>query len=157
MIDGAEVKNLKFISDERGRLMEILRVSQAKMQPRQVYLTTAYENIAKDKNAFHMHKKQTDCFCCIKGKIKLVLVDTREGSRTKGEINEFDIGEDNPCLVTIPKKVLHAFKSLRGESFMINCIDQEYNRNDPDEFRIKNEYYDWDKLCPYENSSAGGG
>lgn len=148
MIDGAKVKNLKIISDQRGRLMEILRVSEAGIEPQQVYLTTAYENITKDKDTFHMHKKQTDCFCCIKGKVKLVLVDTREDSKTEGEINEFEIGEDNPCLVTIPKKVLHAFKSLSGESFMINCINHEYNQNDPDEFRIKNEYYDWDKLCP---------
>lgn len=128
--------------------MEILRTSETKVQPQQVYLTAAYENAVKDKEYFHMHKNQTDFFCCIKGIIKLVLVDTRESSKTKGEINELEIGEKNFCLVTIPKRVLHAFKSLKGEAFIINCIDHEYNRVNPDEFRIKNEYYDWDKLCP---------
>lgn len=147
MIDGVRVKKLKIIPDDRGRLMEILRVSQSKIQPRQVYLTTAYENIVKDKNCFHMHKKQTDSFCCIKGIIKLVLVDTRENSRTKNEVNEFEIGEGNFCLVTIPNGVLHAFKSLKGEAFIINCIDNEYNKKIPDEYRIKNQYYDWDKMC----------
>ena len=95
-----------------------------------------------------MHREQTDSFCCIKGKIKLVLVDTREDSKTKDEINEFEIGEGNFCLVTIPKEVLHAFKSLKGEAFIVNCIDHEYNRKEPDEFRIENKYYDWDRLCP---------
>lgn len=146
MIDGVEVKELKVISDERGRLMEIFRVSEFGMVPHQVYMTTAYENVVKDKDNFHMHKEQTDFFCCIKGKIKLVLVDTREGSRTKGEIDELEIGEDNFSLVKIPKKILHAFKSLKGESIIINCIDNEYNKEDPDEFRIKNEYYNWEKL-----------
>jgi dTDP-4-dehydrorhamnose 3,5-epimerase len=146
MIAGVEIKQLKVIPDERGRLMEILRVSETKFQPRQVYLTTAYENVVKDRENFHLHKKQTDCFCCISGKIKLVLVDIRENSKTKGKINEFEIGEENFCLVIIPKGVLHAFKSLKGESFIINCIDHEYNRKKPDEFRIKNSYYDWDKL-----------
>lgn len=148
MIDGVKVKRLKIIPDERGRLMEILRVSQTMIQPHQVYLTTAYENIVKDKSHFHMHRKQTDFFCCIKGKMKLVLVDTRNNSSTKGEINEFEIGEENPCLVTIPNEVLHAFKSLKGEAFIINCIDNEYNKEYPDEYRIENKYYDWDRLCP---------
>ena len=148
MIEGVKVKELKVIPDDRGRLMEILRVSETKVQPQQVYLTTAYENVVKDKECFHMHKNQTDFFCCIKGKIKLVLVDTRESSKTRGKINEFEIGEENFCLVTIPKRVLHAFKSLKGEAIILNCIDHEYIREDPDEFRIKNKYYDWDKLCP---------
>jgi dTDP-4-dehydrorhamnose 3,5-epimerase len=128
--------------------MEILRVSETKIQPQQVYMTTAYEGVVKDKDNFHMHKKQSDFFCCVKGKIKLVLVDTRRKSKTKGEINEFEIGEGNFCLITIPKMVLHAFKSLQGESLIINCINHEYNRDKPDEFRVKNEYYDWNKLCP---------
>ncbi len=148
MIEGARVKKLKMIPDKRGRLMEILRVSETGIGPKQVYLTTAYENVVKDKDSFHMHKKQTDFFCCIKGMMKLVLVDTREKSRTKGELNELDIGEKNFCLVTIPKGVLHAFKSLKGEAFVVNSIDNEYNKEDPDEFRIENRYYDWDNLRP---------
>ena len=148
MIEGVKVKILKVIPDKRGRLMEILRVSETKIHPQQVYLTTAYENVVKDKECFHMHKNQTDFFCCVKGKIRLVLVDAREGSKTKEEINEFEIGEENFCLVTIPKGVLHAFKSLKGEAIIVNCIDHEYNRENPDEFRIKNKYYDWDKLSP---------
>lgn len=147
MIEGVRVKKLKIIPDERGRLMEILRVSQAMIQPQQVYLTTAYENVVKDESHFHMHKKQTDSFCCIEGKIKLVLVDTRNDSNTKDEINEFEIGEGNFCLITIPNGVLHAFKSLKGEAFIINCIDNEYNKEHPDEYRIENKYYDWNKLC----------
>lgn len=144
MIEGVRVKKLKPILDERGRLMEIFRVSETDILPQQVYLTTAYEGVVKDKEYFHMHKCQTDNLCCIKGKIKLVLVDTREDSKTKGEINEFEIGEDNFCLVTIPNQVLHAFKSLKDEAFVINCIDHEYNRESSDELRIKNEYYNWD-------------
>ena len=153
MIEGVKVKKLKEIVDERGRLMEILRVSQTGIQPQQVYLTTANENMVKDQDNFHMHKKQTDFFCCIKGKIKLVLVDTRENSGTKGEINQFEIGEGNFCLITIPKRVLHAFKSLEDEAIIINSIDREYNREKPDEIRVKNEYYDWDKSCPVEIKS----
>lgn len=148
MIEGVKIKKLKVNIDKRGRLMEIFRVSEARVQPQQVYLTTAKQGIVKDKGCFHMHKKQTDFFCCVKGFMKLVLVDKRPDSKTKEEINEFEIGEGNFCLVTIPCRVLHAFKSLKGESYVINCINHEYCKKSPDEFRIKNKYYDWDNLCP---------
>ena len=148
MIDGVKIKKLKVIPDDRGRLMEILRISETGIKPEQVYMTTAFEGVTKDKDKFHMHKHQIDNMCCIKGKMKLVLVDTREASETKGEINELDIGEGNFCLVTIPKKVLHSFKSLKDEAIIINCISHEYNKKNPDEFRVDNEYYDWYKLCP---------
>ena len=146
MIDGAKIKKLKIISDDRGRLMEIFRVSETGIEPKQVYMTTAFENVVKDKKNFHLHKNQADSFCCVKGNIMLVLVDVRETSPTKDEINEFNIGEENPCLVIIPKGVLHAFKSLKGESIIINCINPEYNKENPDELRIENKYYDWDRL-----------
>jgi len=144
MIEGVKVKKLKVISDERGRLMEIFRLSQEGISPKQIYMTTALEGVIKDKDFFHMHKKQIDYFCCIKGKIKLVLVDTRKGGKANGSVDELEIGEGNFCLVTIPSGVLHAFKSLNGESIVINCINNEYNSNSPDEFRVENTYYKWD-------------
>lgn len=153
MIDGVKIKKLKVIPDERGRLMEIFRVSEIGIKPKQIYMTTAFEGVVKDKDKFHMHKNQTDNMCCIKGKMKLVLVDTREDSKTKGEINEFEIGEENFCLVTIPRRMLHAFKSLKDEAFIINCIDHEYDKKNADELRIKNTYYDWDKLCPLKQKN----
>ena len=148
MIEGVKVKKLKEIKDDRGRLMEIFRVSETGINPKQVYMTTALEGVVKDKDKFHMHKDQIDNMCCIKGNVKLVLVDVREKSKTKGEISEFEIGEGNFCLVTIPNQVLHAFKSLNGESIILNCIDHEYDKKAPDEFRVDNKYYDWDKGCP---------
>ena len=145
MINGVVVRNLRAIPDDRGRLMEIFRVSTAGINPKQVYMTSAFEGVVKDKNRFHMHKNQTDNMCCIAGRMKLVIVDTREHSKTNGEIMEIEMGEGDYKLVTIPKGVLHAFKSLRGESIIINCIDNEYDHKDPDEIRVKNRYYDWDR------------
>jgi len=44
--------------------------------------------------------------------IRVVLYDTREGSKTKGEINEFFMGEQNPILLVIPPLVLHGMKGI---------------------------------------------
>ena len=103
-------------------------------------MTTAFQGIVKDKDKFHMHKNQTDSMCCIKGLVKLVIVDTRESSKTKNKVMELEIGEESPTLVTIPKGVLHAFKSLKGESIIINCIDREYDKENPDEIRISPDH-----------------
>ena len=148
MIDGVKVKKLKAIADNRGRLMEIFRVSETGINPKQVYMTTALEGVVKDKDKFHLHKRQNDNMCCIAGMVRLVIVDTRHGSKTKNEIMELDMGERAPHIVSIPCGVLHAFKSLKGESVIINCIDREYDHKDPDEIRVDNTYYDWDAMRP---------
>lgn len=152
MIDGVRIKDLKAIHDTRGRLMEIFRVSETGINPKQVYMTTALEGVVKDKDRFHMHKNQNDNMCCVKGEVRLVIVDTREVSKTKNEVMEIDMGEKNPRIASIPKGVLHAFKSLKGESFIINCIDNEYDHKNPDEIRVENKYYDWDALKPIKRS-----
>ncbi len=71
MISGVKIKDLKFIPDERGRLMEILRSDEEIFQKfGQIYMTTNYPGVVK---AWHYHQKQTDNICCLKGMIKIVL------------------------------------------------------------------------------------
>jgi dTDP-4-dehydrorhamnose 3,5-epimerase len=148
MIDGVVVKKLRVIPDERGRLMEILR-SDDEFFSRfgQVYMTTAYPGVVK---AWHYHKKQTDHVAVVKGMLKLVLYDNRDDSPTKGEINEFFLGQHNPVLVKIPPLVLHGFKCMsEEEAICINVPSEVYNFDQPDEFRVdphKNDIpYAWER------------
>lgn len=149
MIEGVKVKKLKVIPDERGRLMEMLRADdELFIKFGQVYLTTAYPGVVK---GWHYHNKQTDNMVVVKGMMKIVLYDKREGSSTKGEVNEFFMGIHNPLLLQIPPSVLHGFKCINEEEAMvINCPTETYNYEDPDEFRVdphKNDIpYDWGKV-----------
>ena len=136
MISDVQTKKLKVISDERGRLMEILRSDDEGLFDKfgQVYMTTAYPGIVK---GWHYHKLQDDNFAVVKGMIKLVLYDRREDSQTFGEVNEFFVGEHRPILVHIPKGVIHGFKTVgTQEAIIINTVTEPYQYNDPDEFRI---------------------
>ena len=148
MIDGVLVKKLEPIADERGRLMEILRSDDGVFKKfGQVYLTTAYPGVTK---AWHYHLKQTDYFACVVGMMKLVLYDTREGSPTKGQVDEFFIGEHDMSLVAIPPGVVHGFKCIgEREAVVINVPTEPYNAKTPDEFRIpahdKSIPYNWDR------------
>ncbi|NQT46229.1 MAG: dTDP-4-dehydrorhamnose 3,5-epimerase family protein [Candidatus Omnitrophica bacterium] len=148
MIEGVRVKNLKIIPDDRGRLMEILRDDdEVFVKFGQVYMTTAFPGIVK---AWHYHKKQTDNFTCVKGRIRLVLYDARKDSSTYGEIGEFDLSLDDPILVQIPNMVYHGFKCISDEEAMvINTPTRSYDHKDPDEYRIdpcdKDIAYDWSR------------
>jgi dTDP-4-dehydrorhamnose 3,5-epimerase len=146
MIDGIKTKKLNLIPDDRGRLMEIMRADEEIFEVfGQVYLSTTYPGVVK---AWHYHKLQKDNFACVKGVIKLVLVDTREDSPTKGEISEFYIGEINPLLVQVPVGVYHGWKCLgTEEAFIINVPTKTYNYKDPDEYRLpahNNGVFDYD-------------
>lgn len=148
MIDGVKIKKLRVIPDERGRLMEMLRADDdIFIKFGQTYMTTVYPSVVK---GWHYHKKQVDNFVCVKGMIKLVLYDNRDGSPTKGEINEFFLGEHNPILVQIPTYVFHGFKGIyETESMVVNCPTEPYNYEEPDEFRVdphtKDIPYNWER------------
>lgn len=151
MIEGVVTRQLRLIADERGWLVEVLR-SDWKLFEKfaQAYVTTAYPQVVK---AWHMHKKQTDNIACIKGMVKLVLCDGRKKSKTKGEINEFVIGEKNPMLVKIPPQVWHGFKTIGDEiALVMNVPTNLYNYKNPDEHRLppgtEKIPYDW-KLAPW--------
>ena len=148
MIEGVKIKKLKVIPDERGRLMEMLRADDDLfIKFGQIYLTTAYPGVVK---GWHYHKKQTDNMVVVKGMMKIVLYDNREGSSTRGEINEFFMGIHNPLLLQIPPLLLHGFKCISNEEAMVvNCPTDTYNYEKPDEFRLdphQNEIpYEWER------------
>jgi dTDP-4-dehydrorhamnose 3,5-epimerase len=148
MIEGVKVKKLKVIPDERGLLMEMMRDDDEFFQKfGQVYLSVVYPGVVK---GWHYHKKQTDHFVFVKGMAKVVLYDTREQSKTKGEVNEFFMGEQNPILLVIPPFVLHGMKGIGVEpAYLVNTPTEHYIYNEPDEFRMDPHSpdvpYDWSR------------
>ncbi len=148
MIEGVQVKRLKVIADERGYLMEMMRDDDAFFRKfGQVYLSVVFPGVVK---GWHYHKQQTDHFVFVKGMAKVVLYDDREGSRTRGEVNEFFMGEMNPILLVIPPLVLHGMKGIGTEpAYLVNTPSEHYVYDDPDEFRVPPHGgevpYDWER------------
>lgn len=146
MIEGVQIKTLRVIADERGRLMEILRCDDEMFQGfGQVYMTTAHPGVVK---GWHYHKQQADNMAVVQGMMKIVLYDDREGSPTRGEVNEFFAGIHHPILVHIPPWVFHGFKCVSAEeAIVVNTPTEAYNYREPDEFRVDPHNnaipYDW--------------
>ena len=148
MIEGVSVRKLRVIPDERGYLMEMLRSDWDEyVKFGQVYVTAVYRDVVK---GWHYHKIQTDYFVCVSGMAKVVLYDDREGSPTRGEVNEFFMGKLNRILLKIPPGVLHGFKGMDQEvTLIVNVPTEPYRYDDPDEYRIPAHSdqipYDWSR------------
>ncbi|MGH9410245.1 MAG: dTDP-4-dehydrorhamnose 3,5-epimerase family protein [Vicinamibacterales bacterium] len=147
-IDGVRTKTLRLVADERGWLLEILRADDRDIFTKfgQVYVSATYPGVVK---AWHYHQRQVDHFACVAGMVKLVLIDTRENSPTKGAVNEFFIGAQNPQLVVVPNLVYHGWKCIGAEpSLVVNVPTEPYNRGEPDEYRVEPHGvlpYDWSR------------
>ncbi len=146
MIEGVKIKKLKVIPDDRGFLMEMMRNDDEIFEKfGQVYLSVCAPNVVK---GWHFHKKQVDHFIVVKGNGKVVLYDNREGSSTKGNVEEYFLGEKNPILLKIPTYVVHGITPVGDEPcYLINVPTEKYHYKDPDEFRIPHNSpevpYDW--------------
>jgi dTDP-4-dehydrorhamnose 3,5-epimerase len=145
-IHGVRTKALRLVPDERGWLMEILRADDPDLFTKfgQVYVSATYPGVVK---AWHYHRAQVDNFACIAGMVKLVLVDTRPDSPTKGAINEFFVGVQNPMLVQVPNLVYHGWKCISPDtSLVVNVPNEPYSYTEPDEYRLAAHDtlpYDW--------------
>ena len=144
-IHDVKTKTLRLIPDERGFLLEMLRADDELFTKfGQAYVSATYPGVVK---AWHYHKVQVDHFVCIAGMIKLVLVDTREGSPTRGAVNEFFLGTQNPTLVQVPNLVYHGWKCISPEmSLVVNLPTEPYRYTEPDEYRLDPHDtlpYDW--------------
>jgi len=150
-IKGLRVKELKVVPDERGRLMEILRADDDIFEKfGQVYMTTTLPGVVK---AWHLHRIQTDNICCLLGTIKLAIFDDREGSPSRGQVNDFYLGRDNPILVHVPPGLYHGWKCVSPEeAIIVNTVTEAYNRAQPDEGRL----HPHDNQIPYSWEGQDG-
>jgi dTDP-4-dehydrorhamnose 3,5-epimerase len=144
MIEGVKITPLRQILDERGKVMHMLRSDAAYFEGfGEIYFSCVYPGAVK---AWHLHKKMTLNYAVPYGRIKLVLYDERDGSPSRGEIQEIFLGVDNYCLVTIPPLIWNGFKGLGTKMAIVaNCATlphdpKEIARLDPTSPTIQ---YDW--------------
>jgi dTDP-4-dehydrorhamnose 3,5-epimerase len=103
-------------------------------------------------SAWHRHSRQTDQIAAIGGAIRVVLFDDREGSPTRGRIEEVELDDERPALLVIPPGVWHGVQNMlaNAPSAFLNLFDRPYEHGDPDEWRLPVA----SALIPYEFSPA---
>ena len=129
MIEGVTISKLKIISDDRGKIMHMLRADSPVFKKfGEIYFSTVYKDIVK---GWHLHLESTLNYVCVKGKVKLVLFDDREKSKTKNQFHELILSPENYFLVTIPPNIWNGFKGIdTNESIIANCLDNPHNEKE---------------------------
>lgn len=141
-ISGVEIRPLKQIGDERGMVMHMLRGDAPHFQSfGEVYFSLVHSGIVK---AWKQHKAMTQNYAVPVGEILLVLYDDRQGSETRGVVQEIEVGRDKYGLVTVPPGLWYGFKGVAAcDSVIVNCASIPH-----DPLEVENKSSD-DTTIPY--------
>ena len=137
-IEGVRVTPLRRIADERGAVFHMLREDSPGFERfGEIYFSVVYPGVVK---GWHVHHRMTLNYAVPSGMVKLVCYDDRDGSPTRGEVQELHVGDLNYVLVTIPPLVWNGFKGEGTTPALVaNCATVPH---DPDEI---------ERLDPFEN------
>ena len=135
VVEGAKIKRLRAIPDQRSRLMEILRSDDGQFQKfGQVYGTSALPGVVK---GWHYHRIQFHNLCPLTETVQVALYNSREGSPTYKEVNVFHGGVHNPVPIHVPPLVFQGVDNVgTEEALVLNCPTETYNHDQPDEYRV---------------------
>ena len=151
LIEDVILRKLTIHKDESGTLVETLRrdwqdvFDDEGLNFSMQYLSITPSGLVRDKDKWHVHKKQKDRFICVSGKIVTALYDPREGSKTKSQTDLFLMGPEKQgemYMVVIPQDVYHGFMVVSKEpGYLLNFPTQLYTGED--EGRVQNSQLDW--------------
>ena len=114
-IDDVIIKPLRQYADDRGWLIELYRedeLSEA-VHPVMAYISQTLPGIVRGP---HEHYDQTDYFAFVgPSDFELTLWDARAASPTFGAKTQNVYGASNPCAITIPPGVVHAYKNVGNQ------------------------------------------
>ena len=137
MIKDVKITPLKILSDNRGKVMHMLRNDSPVFKKfGEIYFSTIYHQGIK---GWHLHKESYLNYCCVAGEVQLVLFDNRPDSETKNTFQEIVLSPNKYFLVTIPPNIWNGFKGLhQQESIIANCLTLPHNekemvRREPDD------------------------
>ncbi len=111
-IEGVVIRELKRYDDQRGWLIELFRHDELdpEFHPVMSYVSMTKPGVVRGP---HEHADQADSFCFIgPSTFRLYLWDNRKDSPSSGLKATFDLGEDNPAFVIVPKGVVHAYLNI---------------------------------------------
>jgi dTDP-4-dehydrorhamnose 3,5-epimerase len=119
LIAGVRTRAACPIAAEQGPLCQIVRLHAGASGAsggrgssgagcREIYLTTLAPGSL---SAWHLHRDHEDPLYVAAGRVRIVLFDAREGSRTAGVLNQFCVGSRDRQVIVVPPGVYHGFRN----------------------------------------------
>jgi dTDP-4-dehydrorhamnose 3,5-epimerase len=144
-IDGVVTRPSVTHPDERGTVCEIYNPAWGLSDEPLVYV---YQITIRPQQVkgFVLHRTYSDRLFFSFGTVKVVLFDDREGSPTRGMLNELNFSDHNRTHLVIPPGVWHAMKNVgTTDAVFVNCPTKPYNHEDPDKWTLPKD----SDLIPY--------
>ena len=138
MLPGVSVRDINKKIDERGFFAEILRNDWKDFlgddSVAQANLSLSYPGMIR---AWHRHNRgQVDYLVVIGGALKICAYDDKEGSPTRGQLDEVIASEQKLQIVRVPGHYWHGTKTLGAKpSVTLYFVTELYNTKHPDEDR----------------------
>jgi dTDP-4-dehydrorhamnose 3,5-epimerase len=135
-IEGVELFRVTPYVDHRGSLTEVVNFDHPFWREEVVYaycFTIAPGRI----KGWGMHKLQSDRYFLVRGSVRTVLYDGREGSSTLERYEVHNLTAANSGLLLIPPGVWHASQNWgEDEAAVMNFPTRPFDRETPDKYRI---------------------
>jgi len=145
LIAGVVTRQAVTHPDERGTLTEVFNPAWDLSDEPLVYVYQVTIRPGQVKG-FVLHRTHSDRLFFSLGTAKVVLYDDREGSPTRGMLNELHFSEHNRAHLVIPPGVWHAVKNVGStDALFVNCPTKPYNHEDPDKWSLPKD----SDLIPY--------
>lgn len=141
-IDGIILTPLKNIPCPSGNVLHAVKKSDVGFHVfGEAYFSTIDFNAIK---AWKKHKQMTLNLIVPVGKIKFVMYDDRQNSRTKGNFYEVILSLENYQRLTIPSNIWMGFKGLvRDINMLLNIADFEHDPSEAEMLEIDKIDYRW--------------
>jgi dTDP-4-dehydrorhamnose 3,5-epimerase len=122
-IEGLLLVPLRVIADDRGAVLHVLRADAPEFTRfGECYLSEVNPGAIK---AWKRHREQTQNLAVPVGRIRVVVYDAREGSRTLGRHQVLELGRpDAYARLRIPPRLWYGFIGLgTTPALIVNCAD----------------------------------
>lgn len=123
-----KIEQFNKFSDQRGELIVFLKKCELPSKKKtfgQIYFVTFSKKGTVRGN--HYHKKWTEWFGIVEGKVEVILEDVKTKERSTFI---FDSKEDKYVRLNIGPNIAHSFKSLSKYAALLNYADSEWSSND---------------------------
>ena len=136
LIDGVRVREVRHVPGDQGVITEAYR---PEWDPTGLPVVHVYQSrlFPGAIGAWSCHAKNVDRLFVNQGHARVVLYDGREGSATRGRLNEFHVGDARPTLLVVPTGIWHGIQNLGStDVLMLNMPSNAYDYEDPDHYRL---------------------
>ena len=140
-IEGIIVTPLKVIEHPKGNILHALKKNEKEFDGfGEAYFSSINKNEVK---GWKKHSKMTLNLIVPHGKVKFVVLDKRDNSKTINSFFEIIVSQGNYCRLTLKPGLWLAFQGLDEHNLMLNIASIEHNPEESENKELDFFNYNW--------------